>query len=388
MSNDRIRNRLKEQELELFNQKLQLSKAKQAEKSKKIEEENLLPNMIASLGPYSANFIRNPKDFKSRLKSSDPQKLYLELVNFVFMKYPVPAHFKEIWNWGGISPIGYKFHINATHGYSKFKSWFIAIAQGKSLYKEYAKKILTKRECHLLTTHKQKLNFEESMTFSIAMTFADKIDHALCLARSTLSEILCISIDTREPENSITYDFWKTVVYFFAKNPPKSLSEANDLVDYLQNAKHSNASFTMSGQTIDGLRKKTEEWHRELARVKILGNSFWNGVFLPDEKFEVESGKDTITWHFRQIKNTKELAAEGNAMRHCVLSYKDRCMNDSISIWSLSKSVNGKSAERKVTIELGNDGRIRQARGYANREVRPDERNIIRKWCSSNQLSY
>ena len=110
---------------------------------------------------------------------------------------------------------------------------------------------------------------------------------------------------------------------------------------------------------------------------------------MDDETFIVKNNENkNIIWSINQIKTTKELAKEGNRMRHCVLSYKNYCMNGSISIWSLSRQDEFNTIEPKVTIELSSSKLIMQARGLANRETRADEKRIIRLWAIKNDLDY
>ena len=45
-------------------------------------------------------------------------------------------------------------------------------------------------------------------------------------------------------------------------------------------------------------------------------------------------------------------------------------------------------SKRRVTIEVNDYGRIIQARGFANRSVKSDERFIISEWAKKNNLDY
>ena len=74
-------------------------------------------------------------------------------------------------------------------------------------------------------------------------------------------------------------------------------------------------------------------------------------------------------------------------MRHCVYGYQDLCIKGSISIWSMKKCLYKEDKGiRSVTIELGNDGTIVQARGIANRYIRSDEEKVLKKWAQVNYL--
>jgi hypothetical protein len=189
-------------------------------------------------------------------------------------------------------------------------------------------------------------------------------------------------------------EFNKSVVYFFAKNPPKSIEEINDLFDFIMYRQREyaeiqgHAPFTMNGFTLESLRRKCQDWHYELRRINEMGSYSWEGAEIPDSIIETKGNHGgAIKWHFTQIKTSKALAAEGTAMRHCVYSYRDRCLRNEVYIWSLARQDEfGGCITRKVTLELRNDGCIVQARGVANRVMKAEERNLVKTWANRNGL--
>jgi hypothetical protein len=143
----------------------------------------------------------------------------------------------------------------------------------------------------------------------------------------------------------------------------------------------------MAGNTVEVLQKRMQDWHYELRRIKVLGDSKWTGTYIPDDSFITKDSMDNeYTWTFTQILSSKVLAEEGNKMHHCVFSYKKSCVEGKISIWSLKKSDMFGIMKPKVTIELGNDGTIRQARGFANRSMKGEESHVVNMWVAKNGL--
>jgi hypothetical protein len=351
------------------------------------------------LRPYAEFWVNDPNKYQFKTKSSNPRKQLLELVKFTFATYRVPAQLAKIWedripeppqtNYAGwqarrrqhAQPAGMNHMSRRRIVADDLAHWYICVAQGGSLYKQYAKKYLTKKEVHTLLTCPHDLSINQIMVYAMAMTFAENEGVALRLARSKLNE-------------TAIGEFLKTVIYFFAKNPPKSIEETNDLLDFIltRHREFANiqghAAFTMSGQTLHGLRRKCQDWHYELRRIKDMGTYEWEGAPIPDEVIEMKNGEgNTVKWHFTQIKTSKALAAEGTAMRHCVYSYRDRCVRHEVYIFSLSsQSVYGAMITKKVTLELRNDGSIVQARGVANRIMKAEERHIVKTWASRNGL--
>jgi hypothetical protein len=369
--------------------------------NKKAKEEKPAFDMITFvdiLSKYSQFWINDPSKYQFKTKSSSPHKQFVELVKYTFATYRVSPQLTRIWE----NKIPEKSAQHNTFGGRRhrhqnnhqvqrpisnriidedFALWYICVAQGGSLYKQHAKKYLTKKEVHTFLNCPHDLTVNQTMIYAIAMTFAEYEGIALRIARSKISSAFCT-------------EFIKTVIYFFAKNPPKSIEEIDDLLDFVV-YRHSESlrevgrqEFSMNGFTIDSLRHKCVDWHHELRRVKEMGSYSWEGAEIPDSIIETKGDHGgAIKWHFTQIKTSKALAAEGTAMRHCVYSYRDRCLRNEVYIWSLARQDEfGGCITRKVTLELRNDGYIVQARGVANRVMKAEERHLVKTWANRNGL--
>jgi hypothetical protein len=348
-----------------------------------------------------AGYIFVPQSYRLKTKSSNYNKMLMEVVRAHCGKYPVCYTIGTAWDVEEkISydrsrfnrPAEYecvlKFTTNSKESFVNQldmkldpREVYKCVASGGSLYKELMKGILTKREVHTFVTCKYQLNFIEGFIYSIAKTFAENDGVALRIARSKLNR------------KSLSYlvthiEAIKETIYFFARNPVNSLDELDEILDYVNNRINhhyqANTKFSLAGYTLASLKKKVQDWHWALARVKKLGDAKWDGAPFPDEVMEVNEFK----WYFHQILTTKELAAEGTAMHHCVYSYKQQCVRGESYIWSLSKQDEVGVISRKVTIELDNDGKIVQVRGKANRNPRPEECNVIRRWATKNGLHW
>lgn len=334
----------------------------------KAREVNKEPDLVTYIRSYLDKAVRNPEDFKSRLKSSDRDKQLLELVRFVFNKYPVNTMLSRVWRVQ-------RNNVTATNE-AQYRNWYVCVATGGSFYKEYAKEFFTKKETHIFLNCTHDISVEAGRVYAVAKAEGANEGQALRLARSKLN--------TR-PFN----DFWRGVIRFFAAHEPKNVDQINDLVDYIHAKRNENNTFTLfgSGHTIASLLIKTEEWHRALQRAKVLGNFTWDGHAINDSSFvRKDVYGNEVTWKFRQIKNSKDLAAEGTRMRHCVLSYKNYCIQGTCSIWQLIYVDYVGVETNKLTIELRSDGSIVQARGLANRAPRPDEKHILDMWSTQEGL--
>jgi hypothetical protein len=79
----------------------------------------------------------------------------------------------------------------------------------------------------------------------------------------------------------------------------------------------------------------------------------------------------------------QDLINEGNELSHCIASYIDRVISDRCKIFFLRDRED--IAKPLVSIEVANEN-IRQARGYANRKVREEEKEFIKEWAKKKEL--
>lgn len=322
----------------------------------------VIPHVGHQLQAYSTHFLRDPFDYTIKTKSKDQSKQLLEVVRHTFGKYKVGPVLTGVWT----------NNLRENGATIDFKKWYICVATGGSLYKDLAKEHLSRKETHIFLACPHNLPPQEAMTYAIAKAEGANEGVALRLSRSKLR---------------MTNEFWKYVTRFFVHNTPETIDSTNDLVDFIQTRRNENATFSLAGYTLQSLKQRMHQWHADLRRMKVMGNITWVGFDMPDTVYTAKNENgDEYEWIFHQITNSKELAAEGNRMRHCVYSYKDRCVNGNLSIWSLKRNEYFNTTP-KVTIELSNYGSINQARGLANRSVRSDEYKAITMWARQFNLT-
>ncbi len=335
-------------------------------KAKAHTDDKTAVDFNVQIEPFKDKIYRDPLLYKSKLKSSNQSKQFLEFARYVFGKYSVNSILSRVWSVERV------VNLNL----NMFRQWYICVATGGSFYKEHAKEFFTKKECHIFLNCNYDLSIEQARVYAVAKALNVNDGQALRLARSKLA--------TRPFS-----DFWRGVIRYFSTNEPSSISVMNDLVDYIADRKNANPNFTLfgAGYTIQSLLVKMEEWHRALQRSKVLGDVKWEGA--PIDNFSVER-KDTygndVVWNLTQILDTKTLAAEGSRMRHCVLSYKSQCILGHCSIWQLTMTDYLGVLHHKATIEVSNHGEIVQARGLANRQLRSEELHILHMWTIKSGL--
>jgi len=314
--------------------------------------------ILEPIKKYSEFFVNDPETFRFRGKSHDAEKIRCAAARHVFGKYKTPKFLERAW-WNG--------------GTFEERLIYICLATGQSLYKEFFKPLFTKKETHIfINCRHDDLDARQAKCYAIAMAECDNERNALRIARSKL---------TRKPLNAEG----KEIVKFLAREPniPKS-NVIDDLCDYLEMRYREDENFRINGNgyTFWSLKKRMEQWHRDLRRLRRIGKSVWDGYPIDDVCFDFKFEGKQASYYFTQIKSSQRLQVEGNKMRNCVLSYKWMCESGRCSIWSVKLNRLGKWWH-SLTVEVGIRGDkyfIMQARGLANRLPKGRETTYLNRF--------
>lgn len=357
---------------------------------------------------YSSRCIREIDTFNRSLKSKDRGKVMLAVATHLFAKYKVPAFMQECWytdsvtvtvnrqeprpRWQRWEP--YEAAPTATREASTEiklrRDWYITQASGGSLFKERCKGILTKNEVHAFLNCPLPCNFREAIIYAIVSQHGSNLGVITRIMKCKLNQkpgVDWINGTTLRPTPVV-----REMIKFFYDHPELTLDQINDLIDYIEHANTAATArrevYSLKGRNLHSLSRQMQDWHYELARVKRMGNAKWEGIPIADSSFELP-GQPKVQWSVSQVKTSKDLAAEGTAMHHCVYSYQARCISGVSSIWSLCRHVEKRTLvpERALTLEIDENGRIIQIRGIANRAARADELEAVRFWARQNQLT-
>ena len=144
-------------------------------------------------------------------------------------------------------------------------------------------------------------------------------------------------------------------------------------------------NFSLKGRTLGSVVTLCNEWHVDIYN-RDLEKKFVNTEFPPSGvKDWNHETKFYIPWSICQVRNVKELKAEGTKMKHCVLSYTHECSRGATYIFSVKQHGN-----RMITLEVRPRGNgvliITQARGRFNRTMHNDERRIVSMWARENNI--
>lgn len=319
---------------------------------------------------YSGHAIRPLEDFTPRTRSLNTSTRTKELVRYAFNKYNPPAFLYNVWDYDPNKDVNGNSQIFGVK--EDFRLWYLALVQGKSLYKECSMGLLSKRETFYFSTCPYMMTIPQVVWYSVIRCLNE--DAPVALAR----KIADTKLSTQQVD-----DFWKGVARWFMENET-SVRNMNDLFDYIYSRHRERPDWYIKDQTLAGLQRSMQSWHREMYRVRTMVQHYakWDGIDTPDSDIERGYGRTKVNWRFHQIKTGAELAKEGNTQHHCVSSYGSRCASGACSIWSLTNDEKGRIT-RMLTIEVAGTV-IVQARGYANRMPKTEEMSVLREWASKS----
>lgn len=311
--------------------------------------------------------------WKPQGKSAKTQ--FLSFAEFVFPDWTLP---KILWSafW--------------SESCSTFKKAVISIARGYSLHSLCKSGdfpvALTKKQCHELLHMPAKLTLMEAVRLvQIKSLGGDKL----------LFQQWWQTAQAKCCHPAQTERYWQQCLSWIIKNRNKAnedprLFSGNVLAQlfvYLDFRHNQDKTFGVKGRSVDNVLMDTQKWHKEQALLEQA-----KGINLPASGFQdlqwqqtkwfKKHGMKLLHWQVKEIRSKSELLEEGNAMRHCVYSYK-RCVEKrSSSIWALT--CNG---QRGLTIEVRNRNRqIVQIKGKGNREANALEQSAVDYWAKHNEL--
>ena len=319
-----------------------------------------------------------------RPSSHSPYRQFTSLAAHLLAKYPVPAFLDSVW-FLGTSP-----------GAMEQQGWYIALASGQSP-RALPTPIPLRGQMgrHFLAAPKEFF-CHEAIRYAQVMSLGGdvRLVHAI--------------LGSRLEANFDHNDFWISVIRWLIRNPLANLGHVSPLLDYIAHLRFGTrqegdgaaadlvpdaaAEFTVKGRTPESLLKQMHTWHAELRKMPVktqLVNHTWPACGIG--ALEASEGSlatgDWRRWTVVELLSRQELFLEGQALRHCVVSYVPVCLSGRASIWSLGLEKNGGPRKQVLTIEVTYASRtICQARGKANRLPGRQEINILRRWAANEGL--
>ena len=109
--------------------------------------------------------------------------------------------------------------------------------------------------------------------------------------------------------------------------------------------------YSMKGRTVSSMLRQVKEWHKQLSQEPHQPSLSWRHSLFKD--FRLVEGSEALgdmrAWTITELLTGRALFLEGQAMRHCVATYAERCAKRRTSIWSMQVE-NERGRHRVLTI--------------------------------------
>lgn len=317
---------------------------------------------LGLLEKHKHAWMRQLSDWIPRGKGGD--SLFISLITHLVAKYPVPKFL-------------YCVFFKGLENHVKL---FVHVAQGGSLFKIVGTEMLpvplTRRLCHrFLSLPADTPGIVKGLRIVQIDSYGGTHSLKNVLLQTALGRTL------HSPESEI---FWDTAIRWFCDNPMLDTAQVGPLMDYIYHCLAENPDFSMKGRSVVAMLNGMHEWHDTLSKIRRLKGVEFKPAGFEEARWAYKTTDKPARdeWTITEILSSKELAAEGTALRHCVYSYARSIAEGRCSIWSVRKN-----DERMITVEVNNRTReIWQARGFCNRLPKPFEESVIRRWAALNNL--
>lgn len=363
---------------------LQIKKAKQAQHEARLQAALIAARATAvqdskkrKSADELAKFLAVPihsyesvRDVRSYLvRSYNLERQIVALVDHVFVSYPVPRFlYRAILSKQGLDAVYGTKEGAAWPDESSYKTWFYAVAQGRS-FARIAKETFTAREAHFFLKAPGSNTIRENILWARCAA-AGLSDEASAFVVYRFAPVLGTQPSERTSD----------LIRFFVNSWDEMRGfDSTEIADFLLQAM-ANPSFSLKGRTLGSLRKLAEEWHRHSYSVRVRTFETWLPKF---QLWEVREKRRLV--RAIELTDNRALAHEGRVQRHCVFTYVRRCGLGLSRIISMRFFDAVGDLVDRITIEVDSkEGRVVQVRGRQNRRMTDEERVLVAKWSEEN----
>jgi hypothetical protein len=307
--------------------------------------------------------------------------LFTSLAHHLFARYPIPAFMTSVWF---DLPPG---EILPQH------EWYKHLGLGQNIRTASLPLRLTKAMAHLFTQTPHHYPAVTALRWAQVRGLGGDEALASAVLGTRLGKVL---------ENE---EFWESLLLFFINHPSLDLAQVGPVVDFLQHQKFEwkegvsqegvfgkhpppRPDYTMKRRTVASILRQVEEWHRELGQDTNQPCLSWR--HSPFKDFRLIEGSEALgnmrVWTITELLTSRALFLEGQAMRHCVATYAERCAHKQTSIWSMQVE-NQWGRHQVLTIEVDLPKRtVCQVRRKCNRLPVAAEREVAERWAGEQGL--
>lgn len=319
------------------------------------------------LAQYHDLFLKSPS--KIKIKKSNPEAYFQEVVSQLIGRYPLPKAFINWW-------------------FTRENKWdqaYVNLAQGKKVYevfKEVETIPLTHRQVNLLMSKfaKHTSSYPKARLQAILASIKapGKLESALIHENDFLEDL----------KNN--YQFKIDYLTFLTKEADFfDWNRTIDLWHYVSDLKNINPNFSFKNRSLVNLLDAMHMWHTELGISKqaLEDKRRWDKTGIGDYESINEKTKEKYT--IKELTSGKEIHAEGKTMSHCVYSYVPRCEQKVTAIFSM-KYFNPKEKSWKGvgTIEVNlKMGKVVQFKAKRNQTPDSGAQLHLRKWAIKENIT-
>lgn len=317
---------------------------------------------LLALAAHRDGWRRRPDAWEPAGRSADGA--FSSLAHHLLAVYPAPPVLLSAWYRG------------MGEAARRRQRWFRHASLGGSLRTAGLPLALSRRAAHCFAHAPTDLSIEAALRWAQVRGLGG--DDAL--ARAAASTRLGRRFD--DP------GFWDPVVRLFVRSPRLDLDSVDLIVDYLHHLRPSrdgvDAGQILRGRSAEAIAREATAWRD--ARLKGVRRVVsWSACGL--RPFRRPAG-DGISWTIRELLDADALAAEGEAMRHCVGSYRRACVSGEATIWSVGLEGPG-GRERRGTVEVDPGRReVVQAKAFANGPPDAEAASVIVDWARREGLGF
>jgi hypothetical protein len=344
------------------------------------DNRNLLNAGLLGLSLHHADWLRPVETWF--LSTQKPWLQFTALAHHLFARYPIPVFMTSVWF---DLPPG---EALPQHG------WYKHLGLGQSIRTADLPLRFTKAMAHRFTHAPHHYSAVAALRWAQLRGLGGGEALARVVVGTRLGKVL---------ENE---DFWESVLRFFINHPALDLGQVAPVVDFLQHQKFEwrdgvspdgvfgkqpppQPDFSMKGRSAASICRLVDEWHKQLGHEMHEPTLSWRRS--PVQDFRLVEGSEEQgnmrVWTITELLTSRALFLEGQAMRHCVATYAERCFRRQTSIWSMQVE-NQRGRRRVLTIEVDLPRRrVCQARRKYNHLPQRPEREVMERWAGQQGLN-
>ncbi|HZZ78008.1 MAG TPA: PcfJ domain-containing protein [Gemmataceae bacterium] len=333
---------------------------------------------LLDLALHHGDWIRNIELWHPARQNVWP--LFSSLAQHLLARCPVPRFMTSVWL------------DSSPRTQLRQQEWYKHLGRGENIRTARLPISLTRAMVHWFSQAPHHLTAVQAIRWAQVRGLGGSKRLAAAVVGTRLGKVL---------ENE---DFWESVLIFFVNHPLDS-DQIGPVVDFLQHQRFEwregitatgafgkipppQPQYMMKGRSAASLLRQVHDWHERLRKEESQPSIVWRHSPICD--FRLIEGCRALgnmrVWTIRELLSTRALHLEGQAMRHCVASYGEDCIQRRTSIWSMQIE-NHRDQYRALTIEVDLSSKtICQMRGKCNRMPTDREQSIVQQWADTEGL--